>query len=66
MEALISAVIALLDYAVPKIQEGIEKKQISPEKQAALKERINALRLATAFEGEEWNPSTPKTPPPAA
>jgi hypothetical protein len=63
----ISAIIALIGFVEPYIVKAIQKGEISPADQAALKARVEALREAAAFQGPEWTLSdaatTPTTPP---
>lgn len=49
-----NAAIALAEKLAPIVQAQIKSGQVTPEEQQKLRDRLNALRNATAFEGEEW------------
>lgn len=57
---LISAVLALLDYAEPRIREAVSDGDVTPEDQQKLKDRIDSLRAGGGFDSPEWNKSTDK------
>jgi hypothetical protein len=65
-QLLISALLALIEYAQPRIQEAVEDGDVSAEDQAKLKERIDGFRNGLGFDSPEWtsraNPK-PEDPP---
>ncbi len=54
--ALALAALELTEKLMPQIQAAIQKGEITPEQQAVLKARADAMRLY-AFDGPEWTPS---------
>jgi hypothetical protein len=55
---LITGLLALIDYAEPRIREALNKNEISADEQQALKDRIEKLRSGGGFDTPEWQPST--------
>lgn len=60
---LISALLALLDFAEPRIKEAAENGDISPEEQQKLKDKIDSLRDGVGFSDPEWQPSSSQQSP---
>lgn len=66
IQLLITGILALLEYAEPRIREAVEKNEVTPEDQTKLKEKIDGFRNGLGFDSEAWtsraNPK-PATPP---
>lgn len=60
---LISALLALLDFAEPRIKEAQENGDITPEDQQKLKDKIDSLRDGAGFSDPEWQPSSSQSSP---
>lgn len=57
-QLLIAGLLALLEYAEPRIREAVEDGDVSEEDQTKLKEKIDGLRNGLGFDSPEWKPST--------
>lgn len=60
---LVSGLLALLEYAEPRIREGIANGDISVDDQQKLKDKIDSLRAGSGFDGEAWKPSDSSASP---
>lgn len=56
--AAINAATQLIEVMAPRIEELMRKGEISPEQQAQLMARVQALKSNDAFSGPEWRKST--------
>lgn len=54
---LVSGLLALLDYAEPKIRDAIANGDISVDDQQKLKDKIDSLRSGSGFDSPAWKPS---------
>jgi hypothetical protein len=61
---LANGAISTWEMLQPKIAALVKSGDITPEEQAALMKRIDAIRSGAAFSGEEWqpDPAPPATP----
>lgn len=60
---LISGLLALLDYAEPKIRDAMASGDITVDDQQKLKDKIDSLRAGSGFDGEAWKPSDSSASP---
>lgn len=54
IQLLISGLLALIEYAQPKIKEALDKSEITPDEQKKLKEKIDSFRNGLGFDSPEW------------
>lgn len=60
---LISGLLALLDYAEPKIRDAMASGDITADDQQKLKDKIDSLRSGGGFDDPAWKPSDSSAPP---
>ncbi len=52
--AIVGGALTILEKVAPQLQAAMAAGNINPEAQAALKGRVDALRLSAVFSGPEW------------
>lgn len=59
--AIIDGALTILEKAAPSLEQAVNSGQVSNDVQQGNLDRLNALRLSTAFGGPEWRKSTDET-----
>lgn len=53
--ALADGLFTAIQRLVPILEERLKDQNVTPEQQAELQKRIDAIRDGSAFSGPEWN-----------